>query len=67
MKQLDMFEGLIPEPYEFEELPHDYYWTKQDEILATMGQACYFDNLPESEKGKAMWLACPCPKCSPRC
>lgn len=65
MKQLDMFEDLIPKTYEYEELPHDY-WASRDEILATMKESCMFDSFRPTE-GKTLGLSCPCPKCSPRC
>ena len=31
------------------------------------GPPCFFDSLPESEKGKPMLVNCPCRKCSPWC
>ena len=33
----------------------------------TKQSRCLFDDLPEEDKGKPMWLSCPCPKCTLRC
>lgn len=28
---------------------------------------CLFDQIPVEDRGKPMWISCPCPKCTPRC